>query len=60
MKIKWVEREPGFHVGTVNGDFKCKISEHWSGCWLDGLGIPRVCANVEAAKAAAQQIVAED
>lgn len=51
--IKWIEKEKGFHIGEVDGKTMCKISEHWTGAWLDGFGIPVKCRSLESAKKAA-------
>ncbi len=54
MEINWIEKERGFWIGKIQDQNICKISEHWTGCWLDGFDIPIVCKSVDDAKSIAQ------
>jgi len=56
--MTWEEREDGFWIGMVDGKFICKISVHWTGCWLDGFDIPIVCQSINEAKKTAEDKVA--
>jgi len=57
MEISWEQKEPGFWLGKANKQTICKISEHWTGSWLDGFGDPIVCGSVEEAKKIAEKRV---
>lgn len=53
-RIAWIEKEPGFWLGKKGDTVICKISVHWTGCWLDGFEMPIVCGSVEEAKKLAE------
>lgn len=57
MEIEWKEEDTGFFVGRKGGVVVCKISKHWSGCWLDGFEYPIRCKSVDDAKLTAEKQV---
>lgn len=56
MIIKWKKKEDGFYIGLIGGKQVCKITEHWTGCWLDGFKLPTLCENIDEAKIMADKL----
>lgn len=61
-EITWIEVDPRFHKGLVEGKQVFKISLHWTGAWLDCFGRlaqhpPHKCRSLDDAKRTAVELL---